>query len=436
MVQSFGDTIRGGVLRYITPLVIKLQDWIASNRELIKTKIESFIQGAVKAVNNFARVLKILSPVFSAVWEGVKRIAGSLSPLIARIKEWIVNNKDLIQTKIQEFAEKVSGAIERLVPWIVKIIEKAIEFAPVIAGIIASLWGLVKVFRVVSGVISIAKGVIAAFSSPITLIVLAVAALITGFVILVNKVGGVGNAFKVIGQTLMKWVLTPVNLFIEGLQLAMPVVLTIGNAFRVVGQTIMKFMLTPINLALTGIVSLLDLLSNIPGAGNMIGNARDSVRGFQDKMNTTLTGSDSHLFNGGVSTFADPVRAAVEEGLIPAGQMEAVNGGIQRFQDNMNTTLTGSTSTLLDSGLDALTQPYREAREEELLRQEAARLAAKGDEKTDETNDLLRQLLTEEKKNTEAVNGLGETGGTGVPGRLNYAQMGQEDFWSLARAGL
>jgi hypothetical protein len=34
------------------------------------------------------------------------------------------------------------------------------------------------------------------------------------------------------------------------------------------------------------------------------------------------------------------------------------------------------------------------------------------------------------------IKGLAGAGSPGIPGRLNYAQMGQEDFWSLARAGI
>ncbi|MDR0583626.1 MAG: hypothetical protein LBG57_04665 [Treponema sp.] len=50
MVQGFGDSIRSAALQYVTPLVIKLQDWIAANRELISTRIEEFISAAAGAV--------------------------------------------------------------------------------------------------------------------------------------------------------------------------------------------------------------------------------------------------------------------------------------------------------------------------------------------------------------------------------------------------
>jgi phage-related protein len=526
MVQSFGDTIRGSVLQYVTPLLVKLQEWIAANRELIQGKIQEFIQGAARAINNFIRIIKMISPVAGAVWGAIVRITGSLSPLIGRVKDWIEANRGLIETRIQNTVEKISAAVERLVPWISRALEIIIRFAPEIVTFVASLWGLKTVLGAVSGAITAVKTAIALLSNPTMLIILAVAALITGFIILVNKVGGVKEAFIVVGQTIMKYLLTPVNLIIETIQglveIAMTVLPTIGSAFTMIGQTIMKVVLTPINFLLTGIDAIISTASNIGSIGeafrivgqtimkfaltpvNFVMDAiggllsaighipgadwaktgADAIQGFQDKMNVALTGSESTFFDSGSRAFLDPAREVMERGEPSAvkkfhdqlntaltgsastiasdglsavtdparqwaaggfGQAEraagaavaaSINEKIQSAQDAMNTTLTGSTSTVFDSGPKALLEPYRNAREAELKRQEAAREAAGGNDKTDETNDLLRQLVEEERKNTEAVNSLGETGAAGIPARLSYSQMGQEDFFSIVRYGI
>jgi hypothetical protein len=187
----------------------------------------------------------------------------------------------------------------------------------------------------------------------IGLIIAAIAAAVQGISYLSGKVGGLGNAFKVVGQTIMKWILTPINLFFEYIK------------------------------------GVLSLLSNIPGIGDKIAGARDVVAGVQNKMNTLLTGSESTLFN---------------------------------------------------SGLGALADPYKNARSAELARQEAAAEAAEIERRYAEAQEKDRAILEQIARNTgattEAVEGLGNNGAPGVPGRLNYGQMGQEDFWSLARAGI
>jgi hypothetical protein len=445
MAQSFGDIIRGSVLRYVTPLLVKLQEWIAANKELIQGKIEGFIQGVVKTVNSLWHGLQLLSPVFIAVRGGIESIIASVAPVIDRTKEWDAENRALIETRIREFVEAVSAAIEKLAPWISKALELVIRFLPEIATFIATLWGLKTVLGVVSAAMSILNAIM--HTNPITLVVLAVAALITGFIMLVNKVGGVKEAFIVVGQTIMKVMLTPINLVVDAIQALVDfagiVVPTIGSAFEMAGQTIMKVMLTPINLVIDAIKGLLTVISKIPGVNGLLEGALEAVKSFQDKMNVTLTGSASTLMSDGLSAYADPAKRWADGGFgraereAGAAIAASINKKIQAGQDIVNTALTGSASTLMDSGPEAFLEPYQRAREAELLRQEEAKAAAgTGDNGMEENNDLLRELIAEERKNTEAVNGLGEPSAAGIPGRLNYAQMGQEDFFSIARAGI
>jgi hypothetical protein len=283
MVQGFGDIIRGSVVRYLTPLIEKLQEWIAENRKLIQSKIRDFVKS---------------------------------------LAEWI--------QKIIPKVQAVLGFIEK--------------FGPTILRVVVAI-------KAVSLAMGILNAVMAA--NPMTLILAGIAAVIAVVIMamthLSNQVGGLGNAFKV------------------------------------VGQTIMKVLLTPINLAITGIVSLLDLLSNLPGVGDLIGSGRDAVKGFQDSMNTLLTGSDSTLFNSGLSAFSDPFNIAKDT----ESSRQAAAAG--------TSTAAPSDDSAILSRLDIIAG------------------------NTGDTRD--------------AVEGLGGSG-KGVPGRLNYAQMGQEDIFSIMRAGL
>jgi hypothetical protein len=176
----------------------------------------------------------------------------------------------------------------------------------------------------------------------------------------------------------------------------------------------------------------------------MAGSA--GVKAFQDKMNITLTGSESTLSNSGLGFITDPAKAAIAR--IPetkekmqAAESQAMTSvaGIQDFQDKVNVAATGSASTLSNSGLGFVTDPYREARSAELARKEAAR------ESTGEGDDekTLEEILEELKKQNEkvdeeigAINGLADTGSPNSPANLRWNKMGAEDFFGVMRAGL
>jgi hypothetical protein len=69
-------------------------------------------------------------------------------------------------------------------------------------------------------------------------------------------------------------------------------------------QTIMKVLLTPINMVLSGIGSLVGAIATISGAQWAI-KAQADIKGFQDKMNVMLTGSEATLLNSGGKVFTD-----------------------------------------------------------------------------------------------------------------------------------
>ena len=75
---------------------------------------------------------------------------------------------------------------------------------------------------------------------------------------------------------------------------------TLGPIFEKVGGTIMKFILTPINLLIDGIIMLLDVASHLPGIGDGFKSAADAMRGTKDAMNQALTGSKGTFDYGGV----------------------------------------------------------------------------------------------------------------------------------------
>jgi len=157
---------------------------------------------------------------------------------------------------------KIFSLLGKHAPILTKIIGIVFALAGVITAVAGAIVLATKLYMLFARAITIVKGAMVIFNfiasmNPISLIVIAVAALVTGFIILADHVGGIGNAFKVLGQA------------------------------------ILQFVLSPINLLIAGIVELLKLASLIPGVGEQFGNAGKSLEGFQDSINQKLFGTTS-----------------------------------------------------------------------------------------------------------------------------------------------
>jgi hypothetical protein len=397
MVQSFGDIIRGAIVQYAVPLIEKFREWAAANREMIATKINAFIAG-------FANTVKTVLPYAIRLVSTVIKFAPAILIAVAAIKAFSVAKAVYQGVTIAVQAYNAMLAAQKTATTATTVAQTGLN-----AAMKANIIGL---------------------------IVSAVVILIGLFVQLAQKVGGVKNAFIVVGQTLMKWVLTPFNVLLDAIQFILPMGARIGviiaESFKAAGQTILKYMLTPINLVISGVAGLLGLIGKIPGA-DWAKNAADGIKGFQDKMNTALTGSESTLLSDGPTALLDPARAA-SAGMsdkIAAADTWAMSGvsGLQGFQDKMNTLLTGSTSTLTNSGPGFLADPYRNAREAELTRQ-------KDEDEMKETNDLLSQMLGKMDDQIDATNNLADHGSATSPAKLRWGAMEQEDFFEIQRLGI
>jgi hypothetical protein len=56
--RGFADTVREALVQYVVPYVVRLKEWIKENRELIKTKIQDFIQGMVEGIKRLIPVVQ------------------------------------------------------------------------------------------------------------------------------------------------------------------------------------------------------------------------------------------------------------------------------------------------------------------------------------------------------------------------------------------
>jgi TP901 family phage tail tape measure protein len=148
----------------------------------------------------------------------------------------------------------------------------------------APILSMIKVFMSLAkteGILATAQLAlnVAMTANPVGLIIVGVAALIAGLVAL-------GIVIYRNRDAIAAFFIAIKDLVVKGFQKIAPVLEVIGRGF-------MTYLLTPINLVIMAIKGLLTLLSKIPGVGDKLQPALDSLQAFQDKMNTvTLIGGN------------------------------------------------------------------------------------------------------------------------------------------------
>lgn len=158
--------------------------------------------------------------------------------------------------------EPLIKGFERFLSIVVGVVKFLNTFGPAILAVAAAI----KIITAVQAAYNAVLAITAAISSPVTLIVYAIIA---------------GVALLTAGIVLM----------VKHWDKVKEVMVGVIDVFKKVGLTLVKWMLTPINLLLDMVGGLLSVLAKIPGLGDLVGGAADAIDEFQAKMNVTLTGS-------------------------------------------------------------------------------------------------------------------------------------------------
>ncbi|GHT96268.1 hypothetical protein FACS1894141_6220 [Spirochaetia bacterium] len=234
VLKDFTDTAKSGVLSAILPYVYALKEWLDTNKEFIKTKIKEFIQGAISVMEK-------------------------LRPLVLKI------------------IDTVKNAINTVKPFVIWILDNLPKIIPIVTAAVAAFMTLSLVKGVIDGVTKALDGVKKIFSmGPMGIVFLIITALIAGFVFLSEKVGGTENALELLKDALVT-----------------------------TGQTIMRFLLTPLNMTIDSIQGVLFAIGKVTKAKWAI-DASEQLGAFQDKMNALLTGTtNTFLENGLAATYGD-----------------------------------------------------------------------------------------------------------------------------------
>jgi len=232
-LDSLGNTVMSNLLPVITPMVDKVVEWFAANKEVIATNITAFVKG-------FGDAVGVLGPIVGGV--------------LAFLKDW----GPAILAGVAAF----------------EVMKVTMMFMAGLPAIIGAVNAVIFAFTAYSGGAATAMEAlnIVMEANPIGLIVLAVAGLVAGIVMLVSH-------WKEVSDFMVN---------------------VVGPVFLQVGQTIMKYLLLPVNLVITALTTVLDLASSIPGIGDQFKQAAAGMRTFQDGMNSTLTGTKGATDFGGI----------------------------------------------------------------------------------------------------------------------------------------
>jgi hypothetical protein len=331
-----------------------------------------------------------------------------------------------IKKTFQGFADVVRGAaVEYILPYvqvlkewlkenrelvkqkIAGLIQRMVKF---VQDLIPKIVKVIDTFKKWAPVIlaaGAAAGVFFTVVNTINAVTTAVTGAKTAFAIL-NAVIAKNPAVLIIGA-----IIAAVALLILGFKILAGKVGGLGPALEVVKNTILKSLLIPFNLVLDAVQGLTFALGKIPGL-DWAKEASDAIGGFQDKINRALTGSTATLLESGVK--------GAGKGYREGGLAGAIGGG-----------LAGAASDF--------TEPYRQARAE-YLAEHPGEAASPEDSKWEAMLEEFKKnsaLLQTVADNTgDAAEGIGNLGkgGPGSPAQLSYAAMGREDFWAVSRAGL
>lgn len=205
------------------------------------------------------------------------KLATRLNSVVEKITLWIDANKELIGQKIESTINLIAGAGKLLADgWN--------------SGLIPAVLAAVAAYKVLMVTMVALPAVIGALKT-ITFALAAVQ-------------GGAATAGEVLNMVLSA---NPAGLVCVAIATLVGLTVlmikhwsTLGPILANVGQTIIKFLLVPVNLVTSAIVMLLKAASHIPGIGGALGNVAGILESSQSKMNNTLTGSAGTFDYGGV----------------------------------------------------------------------------------------------------------------------------------------
>lgn len=185
-----------------------------------------FYQGMIKASATLTGKVSTLKDVFGQTAGAIgmkllphaKKFVDIATKITSKIKEWVRVNDKLIEQKVEQGIKKIIEISKKLVEvakLIVKWTKENKKFIPLILEIIAVIGILIPTMTALAAVITIVNVLMTA--NPIGLIIVAIAALITGVIVLIRHWETVKDAFRDMNPILII-LLGPIGLLIKAIQ--------------------------------------------------------------------------------------------------------------------------------------------------------------------------------------------------------------------------
>lgn len=311
---------KGEAVNMFRDLLISTKDWTAAtgkgikkSGELMATTEEMIaalpkILGAKGFTGMMANLSKTNEGISSNFKDTITRfkqgVGGILLPawnkLLLVMTDVVAKFSDTFNAQGARYVDMIAAGIESMADWLSKIdigklIESAINLAKGIKSIIDVIVPLLPIIIALVAAVKLIAAGIAIWAA-----VLAILNVVSGSTLIIVIAIIAGVALLAAG----------VYLLVKHWEAVVDVLAVVGGFFVNIGQTIMKWLLLPINMVLDSLGGLLSLMSKIPGLGNKLTPAIDALNSFKSGMNTMMTGeADAYNFGGvwkGNEGYANP----------------------------------------------------------------------------------------------------------------------------------
>lgn len=274
---------QSGNFRDIVDIIADFETGLTGMGTAQQTAALASVFGA-RTVNSFNVLLGEGSERLRQYREQIEQSNGASQEMAEAMRTSLANQIEVLKSGLIElgfqfveaFESDGRGALQSLIDFVQQLdVTPVVNFVQTVVGfltflannweVILSFAAAIKAVSVAMGILNIATAVFGATlaATPVGIIIAAVGVLVGLFTFLASKVGGVGNAFKVLGRV------------------------------------IMTVLLSPLNLLIGAYTNLLQLLSLLPGkAGEGFAQMANDAARMQDKMNKMLTGSESSITFG------------------------------------------------------------------------------------------------------------------------------------------
>lgn len=161
-------------------------------------KYNFYTKEGQKASEDFNKAIAPLSQIAQSVKSQLAGMIGAaLIPLVKNTTDWAAANKDLIQSKIAEYAQKIADSFT----WLIQNFDKVMHYVKMFAwaiGIFLALTLALKTFVLVMTAVNLVMT-----ANPVVLITLAIIALIAVVAYVIDRFIGWGNALKIVGAAIL-----------------------------------------------------------------------------------------------------------------------------------------------------------------------------------------------------------------------------------------